>query len=194
MVSEPFLKEKGMSKRGVVFGLGIVLLLATLWVGQALSQEGERPTGERSFRGRSGRFDPERMRQAMLERLKETLGATDEDWKVLGPRVEKVQTLSSQLRSRRGMAAMFMRRGPRRDVPEGSEATREQTKLEKAQQELRTTLENQEAKPKEIQEKLTALRTVREKVKQDMARAQQQLRELLTTRQEAQLVLMGLLD
>jgi len=134
------------------------------------------------------------MRKMMMERFKEALAASDEDWKVLGPRIEKVQGLSSQLRGGRTMFAMFARRGPRRETTEGTEATREQTEVEKALSGLVTVLENEEAEAKEIKEKLTALREAREKVKEELAKAQAELREIVTVRQEAQLVLMGLLD
>ena len=92
------------------------------------------------------------------------------------------------------MGRMFMRRAPRRETPESPEPTREPTAVEKALQELQAVLDNEEARPMEIKQKLTALRQAREKVKQELAKAQQELRGLLTARQEAQLVLMGLLD
>ena len=180
-----------MSKGRIVLGLAVVALLSAVWVGRALSQEAERPAGERAARER---FDPEQMRQRMLERFKEALGATDEEWKVLAPRIQKVQTLSSQLRGRGGMGGMFVGRTPRRETPERPEPTREPTAVEKALQELQAVLDNEEARPMEIKQKLTALRQAREKVKQELAKAQQELRGLLTARQEAQLVLMGLLD
>ena len=181
-----------MWKRKMALVAVLAALTAGLFVGQVFSQE-TRP--ERRERGEQrARFDPEQMRQRNLERMKELLGATDEEWKVLGPRVEKVQTLSSQLRGRGGMGEMFVRRAPGRETPEGPEATRKPTGVEKALQELRTVLDNEEAKPEEIKQKLTALREAREKVKQELAKAQKQLRELLTMRQEAQLVLMGMLD
>jgi len=65
------------------------------------------------------------------------------------------------------------------------------TPVEKAQEQLRTTLENQSASPDEIKKNLTALREAREKAKQELAAAQQELRQILTVRQEAQLVMMG---
>ncbi len=177
-----------MSRMKVVVGLAVVGLLASVWIGQALSQE-EAPAAERRRR-----FDPERMRQMILERIKENLGATDEDWKVLKPKVEKVQTLSRQARGGGGMGMFFGRRR-RRPAGEGEAApTRELSAVEKKVQELQTLLENEEAKPEEITKKLTALREAREKAKQKLAKAQKQLRELLSVRQEAQLVLMGLLD
>ena len=65
--------------------------------------------------------------------------------------------------------------------------------MEKAQQELQTTLQNTAATPDAIKKQLTVLRAAREKAKQDLAKAQQDLRQVLTLRQEATLVLMGML-
>ena len=70
----------------------------------------------------------------------------------------------------------------------------EETAVSKASDALQTTLENASAAPDEIKTKLTALRTAREKTRQELATAQKELREVLTLRQEAQLVLMGMLS
>ena len=70
----------------------------------------------------------------------------------------------------------------------------EQTALDKAMTQLRTTLENQSATPEEIKTQLTAVRQAREKAKQDLAVAQQDLKKILTLRQEAMLVEMGQLE
>ena len=70
----------------------------------------------------------------------------------------------------------------------------EQTALEKAMAQLRTTLENQSASPEEIKKQLTAVRQAREKAKQELAVAQQDLKKILTLRQEAMLVEMGLFE
>ncbi len=71
---------------------------------------------------------------------------------------------------------------------------RDQSQVGKSTEELRTVLENKDAKPDEIKAKLTALREAREKAKEELAKAQQGLRQGLNLRQEAQLVLMGLLN
>ncbi len=180
-----------MSRYKVVIAVAVVCLLGAIWVGQALSQEAE---AEGRGGARSRRWDPERMRQRYEERIKEVMGITDEEWKVLQPRLEKVQTLSRQARGRGGMRGMFGRRGRSGGRPEATGDTRERSKVEKAVEQLRTTLENEDAKPKEIKSMLTALRKAREKAKQELAKAQKELSELLTVRQEAQLVLMGMLD
>jgi len=139
------------------------------------------------------------MRQMMEERMKELLGATDQEWKVLGPYVIKVQELSRQSGGggRGGMMALGRAgRGPQDNQPRQRPGApeRELTAVEKTQQELQTLLENPAATPEQIKGLLTKLRGAREKAKQELAKAQQNLRKILTLRQEAQLVLMGLLD
>ena len=200
-----------MSKVKTGLAIGLMIIAGGLWTMQCLSQDrpagggpggggpgGGGPGGGGGWGG--GRFDPERMRQAYAERMKETLGVTDEEWKVLGPRIEKVQTLSMQLRAG-GRMGMFGGRGGRGDRPEGAappdaqpQPERELSEVEKAANALRETLDNEDATADDIAKKLTALREAREKVKQELAVAQDDLRQLLTARQEAQLVLMGLLD
>ncbi len=179
-----------MSRLKVVMSLVIVGLLAVASVEGAQSQ----PRGGRGGRGGGGgrmgrRFDPERMRERYMERIKENLEVTEEEWKVLEPRIAKVVTLSWQTRGGRGM---FARR--RRGGAEGAGEARELSNVEKATEQLQTTLENEEAKPKEIKSNLKALRKAREKAKQELAKAQKELREVLTLRQEARLVLSGMLD
>jgi hypothetical protein len=66
--------------------------------------------------------------------------------------------------------------------------------VEKAQQALQTTLDNTAATPDAIKKQLTQLRAAREKAKQELAKAQKDLRQVLTLRREAILVLMGILD
>ena len=151
-----------------------------------------------------GQFDPERMRQMMDQRMREQLGATEAEWKVLGPRVNKVMELSRQSRGggRGGMmfggrGGMMGGRGGGPGGPGGNRPgapARELTAVEKAQEQLRTVLDNTVSTPDQIKTALTTLRTAREKAKQQLAAAQQALREIITIRQEAVLVMMGTLD
>ena len=151
-----------------------------------------------------GRFDPAQMRQMMAQRMKEQLGADDEAWKVLEPRVTKVMDLNRQAQGGgRGMFGMMggMRgqRGGNNAGGQGTQGNRRgpqqdpatMTPVDKAQEQLQTTLDNQSATPEEIKKNLTALREAREKAKQELATAQQELKKILTVRQEAQLVMMG---
>jgi len=191
-----------MKKQVIVMGIGacvLALVIGGLSIAQppAGGQGGQGGPG-----GPDGRFDPAQMRQRMMERMKEQLGADDAAWKVLEPRLTKVMELNRQAQGmgRGGMFGMMggmrgqrggndaggqgSRRGPQQD-------TATMTPVEKAQEQLRTTLENQSATPEEIKKNLTALREAREKAKQELAASQQELKKILTVRQEAQLVMMG---
>jgi hypothetical protein len=170
------------------------------WLQQAFSQEAPPPGPP----GQRGERDPaqmqqrmEQFRQQMADRMRQALGATEEEWKVLQPRIEKVQTLSRATRGGGGMGFMMMggRGGPgdRRggDRPQGD---RPQSAVETAGAALQKVLDNKEAKVEEIKAALTALREARAKAKAELETAQKELREVITVRQEAQLVTMGLLD
>ena len=159
--------------------------------GQRGGQRGGQPGANSQRGGQPGdrQFDPAQMRQMMEQRTREQLGATEAEWKTLGPRVMKVEQLNRELSGSRGMSFGGGRRGG-----EESGQQAQASALEKASQALRTTLRNESASPDEIKKQLTALRTAREAAKKDLATAQAELRKSVNVRQEAQLVLMGLLD
>ncbi|MGD2174589.1 MAG: hypothetical protein PVJ27_04230 [Candidatus Brocadiaceae bacterium] len=186
-----------MSQRRLV-GATVVLALAVLaCAGMVLAQERGGPPGRPMGRGR---FDPERFQQMMMERMREALGAGEEEWEVIGPRLEKVMAL--QRATRPGRAAMGMMFGGRRGRPGGGaeerarpeEAEEEQTPLQEASDDLQTALADESTPPAQVQQKLTAYRAAREQALQELDRAQEKLREVLSVRQEARLVLMGMLD
>ncbi len=202
-----------MQRRMVKIGV-VACVLALMVGGLSLAQQGggNQGGGRRGGQGGvpGGGFDPAQARQRMAERMKEMLGADDQAWKVMEPRLMKVMELNRQANAgNRGMFGMFGRGGrggpggpggPGGDQG-GPQADRrgrgpqgEQTALEKAMAQLRTTLENQSASPEEIKTQLTTVRQAREKAKQDLAVAQQDLKKILTVRQEATLVEMGMLE
>jgi hypothetical protein len=206
-----------MLGKKAILGIVVVALVGLLLASQTLSQPGQRggQQGQRGQRGGQqggpggrGQFDPERMRQMMDQRMREQLGATEAEWKVLGPRVTKVMELSRQTRGGGRGGMMFGGMGGRGGMMPGGMGgrgggpgggrpgapDRQLTAVEKAQEQLRTLLDNTSATPDQIKKQLTALRTAREKAKQQLAVAQQDLRKIITVRQEAQLVMMGMLD
>jgi len=71
---------------------------------------------------------------------------------------------------------------------------RQPTEGERICEELQLLLQVPEDRPDEIRQKLDALRRAREKARKQLVKAQQELRKVLTFRQQARLVLMGLLD
>ncbi|MCX5682634.1 MAG: hypothetical protein NT049_02995, partial [Planctomycetota bacterium] len=97
-----------------------------------------------------------------------------------------------------GMGQMFGGRGGR-GGPGGGGANaqpsdRPQSEVEKKGEALQKVLENKEAKAEEIKAALGGLREARAAAKKELEGAQKELREVLTVRQEAQCVAMGLLE
>ena len=205
-------------RRRIMFGLAVCVvgaLLLSVALGQAgagatrsdrAGQAGAQPAAPGAQPGARGgqpggpggqRFDRAQMRQMMEQRMQEQLASSAEEWKTLGPLVMKVYDLN-QLLSGSGRGGMFGsgRRGPQADQPGAAQGTpaREPSAVEKASDQLRTTLDNTASKPEDITKQLAALRTAKQATKKDLATAQAELRKAVKVRQEAQLVLMGMLD
>jgi hypothetical protein len=121
-------------------------------------------------------------------RIKEALGATDEEWQVLGPKVEKVQNLTLQ-NANVGMGLARLGMGGF-NISGGTEQPEVQKKL----QALQAIMKNKDAAAEDIRAALKDYRDAKAKVKADLDKARTELRELLTLRQEALLVNMGLLE
>jgi hypothetical protein len=133
--------------------------------------------------GGRGGFDPAQFQQRMMQGIKERLQATDEEWKVIEPRVTAVFEKQRALRDLQGLGrGMFRggRDGQQRESPAPVAA------VEKA-------IEAGDAAG--IKTALEALRKARTEAEAEVTKARQSLREVLSVKQEAQLVLMmGILD
>lgn len=114
--------------------------------------------------------------QKAIEDFKERLGISDQEWLVVKPRIEKVYTLMHPLPQMRA----------------GNE--RPKTEVEQRSSELRELLRKEGTAVDQIRAKLTALRAAKQKAAQELVTARQDLRQLMTLPQEAELVLSGLLD
>lgn len=177
-----------MLRRKMVLGLVVVGVIGGCWIAQALSQERQ---GRRERRG-----NPEEWRQRMEQRVREQLAASDDEWKVLKPRLQKVQRLQGEARA--GFGGRFGRgRGGRggeaRPRPEGA-PEREQPDVEKKAAALRSLLEDKASDAKAVKAGLDAYRKAREISRKELAAARKELLEILDVRKEASLVLMGMLD
>jgi hypothetical protein len=196
-----------MQKKLVKIGVAACVLALAIG-GLAVAQQGGGGGGRQRGQGGGGggfgggNFDPAQMRQRMMERMKEQLGVTDDAaWKVMEPRLQKVMDLNRQVQSGggRGMFGMGGRggrggQGGGDNAPaerRGSGPNGEQTALDKAMAQLDTVLQKESASPEEIKTALTAVRSAREKVQTELTTAQDDLKKILTVRQEAMLVRMG---
>lgn len=193
-----------ISRRKVVSGAG--LAAAAMLFRPALGQESREPKREgrerrepppevrermeqsRAFSERmQNASGPEEMRKIMeeqaaqhrnraIEDLKGQLGVSDQEWSVVRPRVETVYDLVHP----RYQSA----RGPGLSSSPVDQRTRA----------LREVLADKEAASEKIKTALSALRAAKEQARQELVKARQDLRQIMTLRQEAVLVLNGLLD
>jgi hypothetical protein len=146
-----------------------------------------------SFTRAQQQFDPAQFRERMMNNIKERLGASDDEWKVISPKVEKVMTAQ---RDARGGGGGFggPGGGGRRGGGGGGGDQQPTTETGKASADLRTALENKDTPADDIAKKLAAYREARDKGRAALQASQKELKEILTQRQEAVLVNMGMLE
>lgn len=208
---------------GICIGFVVVALVGMAFAQPTRRSEGERGGrgggGRGGFGGRGG--GPEQFLQMMTERMKERLEVDDDEWKIIQPRLTKVVALQFQVASagrggffggfggrgrggpgRGGPGGEAGRRGDGgqrggdrgRGGPRGGDGNREMNATQAASQALREVLDKDDPSPDQIRAKLTALRAAKESARQKLAAAQKNLREVLTLKQEAALVLGGQLN
>lgn len=143
--------------------------------------------------GFGGRRDPAQFMQGMMDRLKTQLGASDDEFAAIQPKIQSVMALQRDVITR---PRMFGRGGPGGGGRGGfgGGPTTQPSVVQTALQDLQTTLDDQNAAPDAIKGKLDALRQAKAKARQDLIVAQQDLKSILTQRQEAVMVLDGYLD
>ncbi|MEI6232779.1 MAG: hypothetical protein WCT04_06995 [Planctomycetota bacterium] len=149
----------------------------------AVRAEDAPPGGGRS----RGGFDPAKMREQMTSRLKEQLAVSDDEWKAIQPKLDDLMKIQGE--SRASMRGLFGRPGG--DKPAEDPNKSEMTKKMEA---LKALTDSKDADAKAIQEALKGLREEREKSKATLKKAQESLKELLSAKQEAVLVMYGMLE
>jgi DNA repair exonuclease SbcCD ATPase subunit len=186
-----------VSRRAVMgaSGLAVLVLLSRRGAGaeEATKASPGRPQGldrleqSKSFFERLRNSNPEQrsqimaeqraqQRQQSIEDLKGQLSISETDWPVVKPRIEKVYDLVH----------------PAQPFSPGSGAPK--TEVQQRSDELRELLRDEKAATEQIKSRLSAYRAAKEKTNRELAAARQNLRQVVTLRQEVQLVLNGLLD
>jgi len=171
---------KRLNQLVLLAGTAVALTLST---GQLAAQQG----------GGRGNFDPEQFRQRMMERTKEALEVkNDDEWKVLEPLVQKVFDARRDVQMA-GMGRMFGRgnrggdRGDQGNRPRfGPEPSAEETALQKAI--------DAKASKEELKAAIAKYRDAHKAKEAKLQTAQDDLRKVLTLRQEAIAVANGWLN
>lgn len=179
-----------------------LLLAATLGVatftGASYAQDQQGGQGRQDNGGQGGdrgnrrNWDPAQFQQQMMERMKEGLKVNDDEWKVIEPKLTKVMEAQRDLRFAGGMGGRGGPGGGRGG--DNNNPDQPQSELAKASRELRTVVQSDNASAADIEAKLTAFRAARDKAQETLKTAREDLKGVLTQRQEASLVVMGMLE
>ena len=147
-------------------------------------------------------IDPSVARKAVaerwMERLRKQLGATDEEWKVLSPRVENLLRARQEARAgirgfRPGAAGRSDRTAADWRNPFGA-VPGKPSDVEYAAETVRLAVESPEIPDRDAALALKEYRRARGSARGRLAAAERELRELVTLRQEAILMTLGLLE
>lgn len=187
---------KKLSQLMFVAGLATTLSLGTAnLLGQDANNadQGGRRNRDRQGGGPGGpgggNFDPEQMRARMMERVREQFGVKDDaEWKIISERIEKVSTARREMGGGMGMF------GGGRGGPGGGGGGRGGFGGEPSPEAtaLRSAIENN-ASADDIKAKLAKYRESQKEKEAKLTKAQEDLRQVLTAKQEAAAVLAGYL-
>jgi Spy/CpxP family protein refolding chaperone len=151
--------------------------------------------------GNRGNFNAEDFRKRMEERIKTSLKVTDEEWAVIQPLIEKVTDKQRDASTGRGFGGPggTTRGGTTTGgTTGGTAAATTSTRPERAgtqeREALRLALDSDGASLEDIKAKLGAVRSVHQKATAELASAREDLKKVVTVRQEAVLVSMGILE
>jgi hypothetical protein len=175
------LSDRRAKMRRTIIGIGVAGILAALLM-TSLMAEQTGATSDRGLAANSGRtLSPAETQRRLDEIRRDTFGASVEQWKIIGPLVDKVVTLDADANRYRS---------PRpRDPNIGL------TAIQKARAALSATLNAQPAATEEeIQKSIDALHQAVAATRKELAATQAELRKHITLKQEAMFVTRWLLD
>lgn len=136
------------------------------------------------------RFDPAQFRQMMMDRLREQLKVSDEEWTVLQPKIEKVMQAQQNSMGGGGMGMLFGRGGGGGPGGPGGGGDNP-SPLAKASRDLQAALQDGNAAPADLKRKMAAFRDARDAARKELADAQKALLDVLTPQQEAVMLSVG---
>jgi len=217
----PRVSDGRKRRAGVLLVVVAVVLAITLWqtwdywhpADDEVADAGQRSGDASPQAGRGmpagppqGMFNPQEMRRRFHEQLKADMGAGDDEWATLRPKVEAVTRLQDELREGRGIFPPRPAPGPRGGSDrEGAGSSASQpagpgapgpaaAELAETDAMLRAAVEDPQTPEQAVTANLRASRAARAKVEKELTAARDALRQGLTLRQEAALVAAGVLE
>ena len=195
-----------MKRLNQVLAVASVAAVLSLSAGSLIAQDQQTPppAGQGGGGGGRGNFDPAQMRQRMMDRYKEQLDVTDDaEWKVISGLIEKVTTARRETGG--GFGGFGRGGGPGGGGPggpggggagggagggggRGGFGGQQLPEAEALQKAIEAKASNDE-----IKTKLAKYRDARKVKEVSLEKAQEELRKILSVKQEAAAVLAGLL-
>ncbi|MGB7769491.1 MAG: hypothetical protein WBN22_11645 [Verrucomicrobiia bacterium] len=166
-------------------------LAAALFLGAANVSAQDNGGG---FGNGRGNFDPAQFQQRMMDNLRDQLGFTnDTDWSAVQPLIQKVMDARRDVGGGMGMRMMFRNRRGNDDNANGGGRRGGFFGPPSPQAEALQQAIDNHAPDAQIKQALDKYRASVKDKEAQLAQAQENLRKVLTVRQEAQATLMGLL-
>lgn len=176
--------------RAGVLALTLAGMMAS--TGTTLAQQGGGGQGGQGGRGQRGNFDPAQMQQRIMERYREQLEIKgDDEWKAIEPLVTKINEARRDVGFGGMPRGMMGRGGQGGNNPGGGRGFGgdPMPELEALQKAIESN-----ASAADIKSALAKYRDARKAKEAALAQAQDNLRKVLTTKQEAQAVMIGLMN
>lgn len=176
-----------------MYGMGISLTL--LLAGTTALQAQAQGEGRQRQRPNRENFDPQQMRERMTARLREQLEVKDDaEWQLIQERLEKVMTARRESMMGGFGGGFGGRMGGMRPGGDNQDSSRRGPGMgnNPEGEALQKAIESK-ASSEEIKSKLAKLREARKAREAALEKAQNELSEVLSLRQEAILVSMGVL-
>ncbi len=176
----------------IIWGATAAMCLSA---GSLLAQNDNGGGGGGQGGGGRGNFDPAQFQQRMMEGIRDQLGFTnDADWSAVQPRVQKVMDARRDVGVGGGFGRMFRNRGGNGDNANGGRRNNFFGGPPSPEAEALQKAIDDNSPPTQIKAALARYETSQKAKQAKLAEAQEQLRQVLTVKQEAQATLLGLLN
>jgi hypothetical protein len=172
----------------ILAGLVAVTMLTATALAQPAPGAGRNPAAAPAIANRQAQ-----VKQLQLDFVKTKLEMSDDDWKAFEPKLIKVLEAKRNAQTGAGMQMMFFNGAPQVRAAIDVVGAFSSDPLT-AMRDLKDSTENSDAKDEELSAKMAALREARDKAKADLEAAQKELQTGLTARQQAVLMVLGILD
>ena len=174
----------------------VVAAALALSVGSAFAQaqdDGNGNGGGRRNRGGGGNFDPAQFQQRMMDNIRDQLNFTnDTDWNAVQPLVQKVMDARRDVGFGGGMRGMFRNRGGQNGGQGGPGGRGGMFGQPSPEQEALQNALDSDAPAAQIKDLLAKYKASQQAKQAKLEAAQDELKAVLTAKQEAQAYLMGL--